>query len=262
MKAYDSTTLIEYLEGTLAADEQEAVAKAVAGSPELQQELDNLKMVLQQYDNQKEEIPSSNLRSRFYDFLEKEEEANLQQSPGRLISLFRLRKVEWGIAGAVAILLIGMAFGQLWQRNQRQQAQIDALVDEVATTRKLMILSMLQESSASQRIKALNVSRETKAADPQIIEALTNTLLSDDNGNVRMKAATALMNFADQNGVKEALIQALAQEERPEVQITIIDVLVAIQARAAVGTLEDLLKKEDLMEVVKNKAADGLQQLI
>lgn len=261
MKEDISAKLIEYLEGTLTETDREAMEAALAKSSELQQELASLKSILQEFDQQKEELPSNNLRHRFYDYIEKEE-ANLQQSPGKLVSLFRLQKVEWGIAGAVAILLIGMAFGQLWQRNQKQQAQIDVLASEVATTRKLLVLSMLQEPSASQRIKALNASLETPATDPQIAEALVNTLLHDNNSNVRMKAATALTNFAKQKDVKEALIEALAKEDRPEVQITLIDVLVEVHAQTAVGVLEELLQKEDLMEVVRTKAADGLKRLI
>lgn len=261
MKEDISAKLIEYLEGTLTETDREAMEAALAKSSELQQELASLKSILQEFDQQKEELPSNNLRHRFYDYIEKEE-ANLQQSPGKLVSLFRLQKVEWGIAGAVAILLIGMAFGQLWQRNQKQQAQIDVLASEVATTRKLLVLSMLQEPSASQRIKALNASLETPATDPQIAEALVYTLLHDNNSNVRMKAATALTNFAKQKEVKEALIEALAKEDRPEVQITLIDVLVEVHAQTAVGVLEELLQKEDLMEVVRTKAADGLKRLI
>lgn len=261
MKEENSIKLIEYLEGTMAEVDREAFELELANSIKLQKELDALRLILQEYDNQKEELPSNNLRSRFYEFLEKEE-ANLQKSPGKIISLFRLRKIEWGIAGAVAILLIGIAFGQLWQHNQKQQAQINSLAKEVATTRKLLVLSMLQEPSASQRIKALNASLETASADPQITDALINTLLHDDNSNVRMKAATALMNFADQNGVKDALIQALAKEDRPDVQITLIDVLVEIQAESAIKAFEEILQKEDLLDVVKTKAANGLQRLI
>lgn len=261
MKEEFSEKLIGYLEGTLADAELQEVELELASSPSLQKELTTLKQILEQFDNQEEKIPSSNLRARFHDYLEKEE-ANLQKSPGRLISLFRLQKLEWGIAGAVAILLIGIAFGQMWQHNQKQQAQINVLASEVATTRKLLILSMLQEPSASQRIKALNVSVEIPVVDSQITNALVNTLLHDNNSNVRMKAATALMNFANQNGVKESLIEALEKEDRPEVQITLIDVLVAVQAQTAIHTLEEMLKKEDLMEVVKTKAADGLQRLI
>ena len=126
-----------------------------------------------------------------------------------------------------------------------------------------MVLSMLEERSASQRIKALNtVQRESSSVDDQVIDALINALNTDDNVNVRIKAAEALLSFTDHPDVVPALIRSLHQQEHPEVQITIIEVLVASRAEDAVDDLQEIMEKEELMEVVRNKAAAGVERLM
>jgi len=259
MKADRTTQLIDYLEGNLPAPQRQALEQELAGSAVLRSELEALRTVLHDLEGVEEE-PSSRLRDRFFTFLETEKESLRAEAQKYR---FRPAAPDWRIAAAVALLLIGVGFGVLWQRNLRQQEQIQALVDQVQRTRKLMVLSMLEQNSASQRIKALNtVQREHPGHDPQIVEALLRALNTDDNVNVRVKAAEALLEFADRPAVIDALVAALPQQEHPEVQITLIDVLVTLKAKQAVDEFRHILEAEEKLEVVKNRAATGIEQLM
>jgi anti-sigma-K factor RskA len=259
-----TTQLIDYLEDRLPAGQRQALEAQLAASESLRRELAALNRVLSDMEEVSPEQPSPELRRRFYHFLEEERRgaASPPELPGRWV-LFPLRRTEWSVAAAVALLVIGIGFGMLWQRNLKQQRQINELVSEVQQTRKMMVLSMLEERSASQRIKALNTVQEQRSSvDDQVIDALINTLNTDDNVNVRTKAAEALLQFAGYPGVVPALIRSLDQQEHPEVQITLIEVLVASRARGAVNELQKMMEREELMEVVRYKAAAGVEQLM
>ncbi|MEN0004566.1 MAG: HEAT repeat domain-containing protein [Bacteroidota bacterium] len=248
--------LVDYIAGNLPPEAAKKVATALENDPVLQQEMEALRVVMTAIDEAKlEEVPGK-VKNNFYAFLEEEQAAQLHK-----VVPMRRRWYEWAAAAAVALVLLGTSMGLLWQNNQQQQAQIDVLLAEVEQTQKLLILSMLEQPSASERIKAVNTV-PAKVADPQIIGALIQRLEEDDNVNVQLKAAEALANFTNQEYVVAALTTALGRESQPELQIALIDILVEIGAKGAFKTLEELTEKEDVIDVVKAKAADGMGQLI
>jgi hypothetical protein len=258
MKPDMTEKLIAYLEGELSATETQQVEAEVAKSEALRQELQELEQLFQTMESVPVERPSAQLNQRFYRFLEQEKAAQSESKA----KVFTLRRPEWLAVAAVIILAIGIGFGVLWQNNMRQQQQINSLVAEVETTRKMMILSMLQEQSASKRIQAVNTAVEQRAADPQVLDALIFTLQTDDNVNVRLKAAEALAEFANEQKVINALTNALRTEDSPEVQIALIDVLTNLRAPEALDEFKTLMEKEELLDVVKNKAARGVEVLL
>lgn len=260
MKPDMTDKLIDYLEGNLPAAEVRQVEAELAKSEVLRREMQELRQLFQAMDEVPMERPSAQLSQRFHQFLAEAEHQHLQPKPAAKV--FTLRRPEWLAVAAVIILAIGVGFGVLWQNNVRQQDQINSLVAEIETTRKMMILSMLQEQSASQRIKAVNTAVAERTADPQVVDALILTLLKDDNVNVRMKAAEALGGFANDRKVIAALTKALRTESSPEVQITLIDILTNLRAPEALDEFKTLMEQEELLDVVKNKAAHGVEVLL
>ena len=146
--------------------------------------------------------------------------------------------------------------------QQIKQAELQQLRDEVLTTQKMLVLSMLNQSSASSRIKALNISAKKTQIDPQILDAFAHTLLHDENINVRMKAAEALAEQGNEPYVVAMLIKTLKTAKSPELQITLIDILVDLKAKDALGEFHELLQQDSLMEIVKTKAAYGVDALL
>lgn len=260
MKPNMTDQLIDYLEGNLTDAEIQQVELELSKSDALRREMEELRQLFQAMDEVPIEQPSEQLSRQFYQFLQLE--ATKQKEPKREARIFTLPQPMWLVAAAVALLTIGVCFGVLWQTNSRQQEQINSLVAEIETTRNAMILSMLQEQSASQRIKAVNTAVEQRSANPQVVNALIQTLLQDDNVNVRMKAAEALAFFAHEQQVVTALIQALQTENSPEVQIALIDVLTNLKAPEALDEFKNLMENDALLDVVKNKAAHGVEILL
>lgn len=250
--------LIDYLEGTLSAAEVKKMDAVLESDEDLRQEMEALRATFQAMDEVEMVDPPASLKTSFHSFLEEEQARQLRQKDTPVRRLWR--PMELGIAAAIALLILGTGMGILWQNNQKQQAQLSVLQEEVANTRKLLILSMLEQKSASDRIKAMNTVAP-KEADPQIVQALIQRLEIDENVNVRIKAAEALANFPNQPKVVDVLVDALS-EESVEVQIVLIDILVGIGAKQAVPAFEELMKKDGIMTIVKEKAADGVGKLI
>ena len=248
--------LMGYLDGSLSSEEKHRLEEDLDASPELRKELDALKALDGMIRDIPAEEPSAKLDRELAYLLTTEEKRTRSGRPWLLFS-------PLGVAAAVALLIIGSAFGVLWQRNQVQQEQIDLLVGEVQDTRKMMILAMLDERSPSGRIKALQtVRKQPVGPDSQIMEALLNTLNTDDNVNVRIKAAEALGTFGNHPGLDKTLAASLRVQGHPEVQITLIEILIQLQAQDAVDDLRKVMDDEQTHEAVKNKAAYGIQQLL
>lgn len=252
-----SNLLIDYLDGNLDVELKAEVEKELAQNPSLQQELEELRLLLGAIEESPNVQPSPSLRNNFMHVLEAEKIKEVQ-APART---YTLRPMEWRVAAAISLLVIGTGFGMLWKYSKDQQNQINVLVQEVEMTRKMLVVSMLQNESASDRIQALNMAH-TQPADPKIIDALIFTLNNDEHVNVRMKAAEALVEFRHQPTVVEALAKSLEAQESPEVQITLIDILVELGTPKAAPPLQKLIKEDNVLEVVRNKAASGLEILL
>lgn len=267
MNSDKTSKLIDYLDGVLEGEALQAIESELASSPSLRQELEELKQVLVETQELPMEQPGVMQRSRFYDFLEKEIEKE-KKSPDIYFSRFRIKREEWMVAAAVALLLIGLGFGSLWHRNQMQQQQIEHLQAELQSAKQMMMLAMLQNASASDRLQALNRVQASlhenvsPRVNQEILDALVHTMNYDENLNVQIKAAESLAEFSQDQSVITALIESLKLQESPEIQIILIDILTEVGAKEAALEFQNLLSGENTHEVVRQKAAYGIEILL
>jgi HEAT repeat protein len=101
-----------------------------------------------------------------------------------------------------------------------------------------------------------------KNPNVKTLAALVNTLDTDPNPNVRLAAVEALYLFRNQPGVKESLVESLAVQDSPLVQVALIDLLVEIREQRAAEALKALVKNDKLNPDVKKLAEQGIKQLI
>jgi hypothetical protein len=249
--------LLDYLDDKLPIAEKAVLENELSQNLDLRESLEQMRRVQQDLTDMPMHDPSNLMEERFRQFVQAEKEALKTEKTGFL----KLIKMEWIAGIAAAVVLIGFGFGWLWRINQQQQTQIAALSLAMDKTQKMLVLTMLQEPSASERIQAVNV-LEREKADPQIIQALVQTLNTDDMVNVRMKAAQALSTFSYDQSAREALIKSLLIQDSPEVQITIIELLVAIGEKKAAPSLKTLSEDPALLEVVRERAERGLEVLL
>lgn len=171
------------------------------------------------------------------------------------------RLTSWGmrIAAGVTLILVGFGGGILYTNRGLQPANNDP--KEVVTMKKMLRFEQNGETSASERIQAVNLSAELNHADEDITQILINTMNFDDNVNVRLAACQALRRFENEPLVREGLIQSLSIQTDPNVQLTLIEILVTIKEKRAAEQMQRLAQNKEAMEVVRMKAEEGFTHL-
>jgi len=72
--------------------------------------------------------------------------------------------------------------------------------------KQMVMLSLLKQQSASERLRGVNWSYQIEQPDEQVLSALLRALDSDPNVNVRLAAVDALQQFARRALVKKGLL--------------------------------------------------------
>lgn len=170
----------------------------------------------------------------------------------------------WGLrlAASVTLLVLGFAGGVAYNNWRSDQASTHLANSAPALEmKKVLAFEQLPKTSASERIQAVNQSYELSEADQAITQLLVNTLNFDANVNVRLAACQALARFENEPDVRDALIQSLQIQTDPNIQITLIEVLVAIKEKRAVDEMKRLVQNQQLLDVVRLKAKEGIVRL-
>ena len=167
--------------------------------------------------------------------------------------------------GAAAVLLVAVGFmvGRSLSGDEaaRSQQEIAGMQSELTNMRQLMVLSMLQQDSASQRLQGVTWSRRQPKADPMILGALLHTLRYDSSVDVRLAALDALSRYGDQTQVRQGLTEALESQQSPLVQVELIDLLVAWRDGSAIDQLHRIERDQNVDPAVRERARRAIDQL-
>ncbi|HVW07928.1 MAG TPA: HEAT repeat domain-containing protein [Bryobacteraceae bacterium] len=167
----------------------------------------------------------------------------------------------WQMAIAALCLAAGLGAGLSLQRGNAEREEVARLRDEVADTKEMVVLSMLQQQSAADRLRGVDYSARMPSMEPQVVSALIRSVNLDPNVNVRLAAIDALGKVANETSVRQSLQDALPQEDSPMVQAALIDYLVEAHDRNAVGTIQNLIAKPDVNPAVRERANYAMQRL-
>lgn len=183
----------------------------------------------------------------------------------KLQELWHLQ-VKPRFAFGLIMIVIGSGIGYLLNRPEQNKLaynrQIDSLSSQVSEMKQMMMLSLLQDPSASQRIRAVGYTEEINKADDKVINALLETLNEDPNVNVRLITLEALVKYANEARVREGLVQSLIKQDSPLLQSAIADVMVKLQEKRSVQYMQKLLQRKDLNGMVKIKIEQSIHKLI
>jgi hypothetical protein len=178
----------------------------------------------------------------------------------------RVIRLSWGmsLAASVSLLLVGFLGAWLLLRGgtpAAPQGDMVALQQEVKEMKRLVTLSLLENQSASERIRAVSYAEALPGLDPAVRDALIRTLDADQSPNVRLAAAEALGRFPGDEVVRQALVDALERQPDPMLQITLIHLLVNMEEKRAARSIEKLIRHDSTPEVVRTLARKGLNAL-
>jgi hypothetical protein len=205
--------------------------------------------------------PSPSLDRGFYAMLSAEQEK--VRSSERKTS-FTWPQLFPRFALASLMLVIGLASGYLLRSPGKAPAtdEIKALSQQVSELQEMMMLSLLEKGSATERLKAVGLTQEMDEASKKVTMALIQTLNQDENVNVRLAALEALKPYATDSSVREALIRAIPRQDSPLVQISLAELMVVLQEKAAVQEFEKLVESDNTPPEVKRKLKQTIEVLI
>jgi hypothetical protein len=178
------------------------------------------------------------------------------QSSARVIAFRPVHYWAAGIAAGIALFCIGFFSGR-----QTQPEQLATIQSQVKELRETVVMAQLKQPSASERIKGVNYVYEMQSKSPEVIDALIETLNTDENTNVRLAAANALFTFKDDKAARQALIQSIHTQSDPSVKIALINIMIALKDKKTKPVIEEFLKKEPIPQQIKENIRNELKAI-
>jgi hypothetical protein len=167
---------------------------------------------------------------------------------------------------ALLLLMAGLGSGW-WLRGlsgpeQKQESEIAVLREEVRDTKQLVVLSMLQQQSANDRLAGVSYSNRLSRPDPQIMQALLHSLQYDPSPDVRLAALDALQRAGTGSeaapAARRGLVEAFQYQKSPLVQIALVDSFVELRPPEARALLQKVSNDPGYSPEVRQRAAWGL----
>lgn len=262
--------LVDWFDNQLPTAEREALQKHLSQCVDCQRELNELQQVWQRLGSVPTPQPTEQLRPAFYAMLsEFKQEVATEQQPfwkELAVKFEQFWKPQMVSRLAYGVLLVGVGLIGYWFTVQRAsevayQQQINTLSAEVQEMRQMMLLSLIENPSATERLRAVSYTNEIEQVDNRVIDALFATLNNDDNVNVRLVTLEALAELAQNPRVREGLVHSLARQDSPLVQVALADVMVKLQEKRSIKVFKQLLRKDDLNILVKSKIEQTIKDL-
>jgi HEAT repeat protein len=127
-------------------------------------------------------------------------------------------------------------------------------------------LSLLQRTSANARLEGVSWTNRVDRPDPEVSSALLTALNHDPNVNVRLSSVNALQAMTSDAAILRGLVDSVATQDSPLVQITLIDALVQSALMQTNDTtvaneLRTIAQGEQFNREVRDRALWGLRKL-
>ncbi|MBX2969816.1 MAG: HEAT repeat domain-containing protein [Cyclobacteriaceae bacterium] len=220
-------------------------------------DLDSLRKIQQQFTELETAPPSAELDHQFYTMLSKMK----RESDGfSWRSFFSWPEFAPKLALAAVTLFVGFFLGYILRPDSEEQVAI--LNEQVFELREMMMLSLLEKESATERLKAVSLTQEMDQVSSKVTNALIQTLDNDPNVNVRLSALEALKPYVRNDQVREKLVQSISKQSSPLVQVALAELMAALQEKSSVKALEKILESDSTPREVKKRIEESLKIMI
>jgi hypothetical protein len=249
--------ILKYNEGLATQNEILLIEKLVeTGEIDLTQ-LESLHKLDEKITHQPDAVPSIEMDHRFYEMLGREK---------RKATSFTFSLPEWNVlfprlALGCALILVGFVSG-FWIKQPTAGSEVTQLTLQVAELKEMMMISLLEKESATERLKAVSLTQEITDPSKKVTAALLKTLNADPNVNVRLAALDALQGYVNLADVRVGLVRSIALQESPLVQLALAELMAVIQEKSSVSELKKVLDKKETPKEVKDKIKKSLDVLI
>lgn len=244
----------KYNEGVLSTAEQMQLETLLESGEVLLDQLKDVSTLNNAIERINEGAPSLRLDNQFYAMLKQEK---LKQKK------FSFQIPSWSVlmprlAFAASFSILGF-FAAYVFINRTAAPEVQQLTQEVSDLKEMMMLSLLEKESATDRLRAVSLTDEMEQASTTVTEALIKTLNNDENVNVRLAALDALKPYVADSSVRMALVKSISQQESPLVQVAMAELMAAIQEKKSLKEFEKMLKSEATPAEVKKRIKESLE---
>lgn len=250
------TYIIDYIDHNLDKSMVNDIEEHLRSCGKCKSVLEQYKSLLHTISQTKQEEPDNSLRMDFYN--------NLKERKDRATSKFwNISFVQ--IAASIFLLISGAFIGHTIENGFKagsQVDQIDKLQMEIGAMKEVLLFTLLDEESPSQRIKAIRYTEGIHNPDSNIIHVLINTLNNDKNVNVRVVAAYSLATYSNDIAVRDSLISSLEKQTDPIIQVILMNILSENKETRAIETMRKLISNEKTIFEVKDIAEKSINKML
>ena len=183
---------------------------------------------------------------------------------GTMVSAGRGVNGAGGSVAAGAGMTAGSGPGAAGAGSGGTASTAELLLDmqkEIKEMKEELLYSLIDDESASQRIKAVNYVQEMSHPNEKMLGVLIHTLNRDKNVNVRLAALYSLSSFSDNVVVRDSLVASLPGQTEPVIQVMLINLLAQKKDTRAIAPIRDILSDKKTLPVVREAAQKGLKTL-
>jgi HEAT repeat protein len=120
---------------------------------------------------------------------------------------------------------------------------------------------MLRQQSASDRLKGVDWSYQIPRPEPQVVNALLETVNYDDAVDVRLAAVDALRRLSDEAAVRSRMASALDRQDSPLVQIALIDALAGSRTPEVLKAIRRIVDLKNINPAVRSHAQAVVERM-
>jgi len=263
--------LADWLNGSLSNAEKSEVERHLIHCMDCQEEFATSNQMWATMSKIKIDVPSDPMRLQFKAMLGEFKQSVKEEQESVVTKwLSRIRGLltpQLALQLTFSFLLVGLGWFMGSRTNRSAipavayERQIDTLANQVQEMKQMMMLALIENPSATERLRAVSYTSDITQADERVREALFMTLNNDPNVNVRLVTLEALTQFASDPLVRKELVKSLSQQDSPMVQVALADLMVKLQEKRSIKAFRDMLRKEDLNDLVKIKIEQTIKDL-
>lgn len=258
--------MMEYLSDSLEEDARIEFEAFLADNAEYRENFEKLNGTWKDLGKISIPEPTAKMDEGFFDMLNSEIEKteNLKNKSSSWVST--MAELLWKPQMAYGILLVvmGLSLGYLLKSDTTNTAIETTVVrnPETENVREQLVLTLLEQPSANKRLRGINEANKIQIVDDKVISALLKTLNNDTNVNVRLAAIESLTNYLDNPIVRGGLVQSIVKQDSPIVQVTLANLMVALQEKKSIEPFKTLMRTKELNTSVKQKLETTIKSII
>ncbi len=264
-KTFESK-VIDFLSDRMDEKEKREFERIVSDHPKYQKEFKELNETWGYVDNMETHEPSEKMDAQFFEMLHKATEKDKKSNERSENWLSKVLSAFWKpqIAYGILLLAIGLGAGYFIKTDTSTAPMKTTIVSnpETQEVREKLVLTLLEQPSANKRLQGVNEANKIAKVDEKVIKALLQTLNNDPNVNVRLAAIESLTNYLDNPIVREGLVQSIVKQDSPIVQVTLANLMVALQEKKSIEPFRTLMRTKELNESVKEKLETSIKSII